>query len=123
MRAGRILKLGLPVLVSVLMVGSVMAATASDQTCKFTKIKPIQPNNPPGVIKLNELDKYMKVDKNHNVHFNYQAAIRDGVHPVKVYFGLQAAALINRMVQELRNNGKISDDTSKEIDSLFGPSF
>ncbi len=89
----------------------------SKTTCKFTQIKAIQPDNPPGVIKLNELDKYMKVDKNHNVHFNYQAAIRDGVPPVKVYFGLHAAAAINKMVRELRDNGKISDDTSKEIDS------
>ena len=88
-----------------------------------TAVKAIHPDNPPGVIKLNELDRYMKVDKNHNLHFNYQAAIRDGVPPVKVYFGLHAAAAINKMVWELRDNGKISDDTSKEIDSLFSPSF
>jgi len=79
--------------------------------------------NPPGVIKLSDLDKYMTIDENYKLHFDAKQAINDGLPPRMVYFGLKAERVNNEMIYELKNYEEVSEETIREIDTLYGPSF
>jgi len=79
--------------------------------------------NPPGVVKLDELDKYMTIDENYKLHFDTKQAIKDSLPPRIIYFGLKAERVNNKMIYELKTYEEVSEETIREIETLYGPSF
>ncbi len=102
------------------MLGIALDAAAAEETCKL-HTRSI--GNPPGVIKLDKLNRYMKIDRNNSIHFDIKSAIEDGLPPRVIYFGLKAEKVINKMIYEVKTYEKVSEETIREIDALFGPSF
>ena len=119
MKLKRLLVLFVGVLVATSVFEKVAAGDITGCSIKYsTKRTPS-----PTVVDLSKLDKYMTIRDDHTVDFNFKRALLNLESPRVIYFGLKAEKLINKMIHELKTNGKISQDTINEIEKLFGPSF